>query len=201
MSFEHVFLKGTSACTLLLLHGTGGDEHDLLQLGKTIAPNANLLSPRGKVQEHGMNRFFKRFASGAFDEESVRTAAKELDAFVKEQALEHAFDPKKTIALGYSNGANTAAAMLLERPSSLAGAVLLHGMIPLEGKKTKLGNKPVFLSAGKNDQLISSDKVMALEELLRECGARVTSHWAEGGHEVSRKEVLAARAWFEKEFG
>src|SRR5580700_10011226 len=131
LSFIHRFEKGAEpdARPLLLLHGTGGDENDLVSLARMIAPTAPLLSPRGKVLENGMPRFFRRLAEGVFDEDDVRRRAQELAEFVEEARARYGIS--SPIALGYSNGANVAAAMLLIRPEALAGAILLRAMAPL----------------------------------------------------------------------
>ena len=155
LSFIHRFEPGhrLDAAPLLLLHGTGGDENDLLPLGQAIAPGASLLSPRGKVLEHGMPRFFRRLAEGVFDEDDLRRRANELADFV-DQARQR-YDLAAPVALGYSNGANIAAAMLLLRPDPLAGAMLLRAMVPLRDvPKTDLTGKPVLIVSGQSDPII-----------------------------------------------
>ena len=133
LNFVHRYLPGKNADSriLLLLHGTGGDENDLIPLGQELDPNAALLSPRGRVSENGAPRFFRRFAEGVFDEEDVLRRANELADFVAAAAAEYAFAPERVIAVGYSNGANIAAAMLLLRPEALEAAILFRAMVPL----------------------------------------------------------------------
>jgi phospholipase/carboxylesterase len=130
-SFVHVFTPGTTSTTLLLLHGTGGDERDLLPLGEMLLPGAAILSPRGQVLEHGMPRFFRRLAEGVFDEVDLRQRAGDLARFVASTAERHHFDARKVIAVGFSNGANIASALLLLHPGVLAGAILFRAMVPL----------------------------------------------------------------------
>ena len=135
--FIHKFIPGTSGRTLLLLHGTGGNESDLLPLGRALDPAAALLSPRGKILEHGMPRFFRRLAEGVFDEKDLILRTHELADFIAAAAVKYGFDPKQLIAVGYSNGANIAASTLLLRPGTLAGAALLRGMVPRWSRKPR----------------------------------------------------------------
>ncbi len=195
LSFIHRFEKGTDdSRPLLLLHGTGGDENDLLPLGRMIAPNAALLSPRGKVLENGMARFFRRFADGSFDEDDVRRRADELADFVGEARIRYGI--VAPIALGYSNGANTAAAILLLRPQTLAGAMLLRATLPLKGAvPVDLTGKPVFIATGANDPMISSDGAAKLATRLQQCGAAVEHRTLLSGHELSQTDISLAKQW------
>lgn len=198
MSYVHVFTPAATpgAPTLLLLHGTGGDEHDLLPLGDLLAPGAGVLSPRGNVLERGMPRFFRRLAEGVFDTEDVIRRAAELAAFVQAQAVERGFDPTRVWAVGFSNGANIAAAMLLLHPGVLAGGVLLAPMVPLvPSTPTTLTGTPVFLGAGRQDPIAPPSQPEALADLLRQGGADVTLDWHPGGHQLVPSTVQAARAW------
>lgn len=184
------------APTLLLLHGTGGDEHDLIPLGRELLPGAGLLSPRGKVLEHGMPRFFRRLAPGVFDLDDLRQRTTELAAFLAGAARHYGFDPGQVVAAGYSNGANMAASLLLLRPGSLAGAVLFRPMVPLVPDPIpRLEGVPVFVAAGRRDTVVPPAEAERLAHLLRQAGAAVTLHWQEGGHELRREEVQAAAAW------
>ncbi len=184
------------ALTLLLLHGTGGDENDLLPLGRMLDDRAALLSPRGKVLENGMPRFFRRLSIGVFDEEDLVNRTHELAGFVEEATSEYGLDPKRLFAVGFSNGANIAASLLLLHPGLLAGAVLLRAMTPFEVKTLPdLSGTPVYLAAGRSDQMIPPESTKRLVELLREAGAEVTLDWQPGGHGIGRTEVEAARDW------
>jgi predicted esterase len=197
-SFTHRFVPAErpDAPTLLLLHGTGGDEGDLLPLGRALLPGAALLSPRGKVLEHGMPRFFRRLAMGVFDLEDLQRRTHELADWVADAAREYGFDPARVIAAGYSNGANIAASLLLLRPGTLAGALLFHAMLPLEpDEQPNLPGVPVFLTGGRADQMIDPAGTERLAELLRAAGADVTLHWEPGGHTLTGAEVEAARRW------
>ena len=196
--FVHRFdpAKVPGAPTLLLLHGTGGDENDLLPLGRMLDERAALLSPRGKVLENGMPRFFRRLSMGVFDEEDLVNRTHELASFVEEAASEYGLDPKRLFAVGFSNGANIAASLLLLHPDLLAGAVLLRAMTPFELETLPdLSGTPVYLAAGRSDQMIPAESTERLADLLRKAGAEVTLDWQPGGHGIGRAEVEAARDW------
>ena len=197
-AFIHRYVPATAGdkTTLLLLHGTGGDENDLLPLGPAITPTAGLLSPRGKVLEHGMPRFFRRLAEGVFDVPDLIARTHELAGFVAAAAAHHGFDADRVVAAGFSNGANIAASLLLLRPGVLQGAVLLSPMVPLEPETpADLKGAPVLIGAGRQDPIASPAGTEALAELLRRSGAEVTVHWHAGGHSITPDEVAAARDW------
>ena len=163
------------APTLLLLHGTGGDENDLLPLGKNLMPDAGMLSPRGKVLEQGMPRFFRRLAEGVFDVEDLKRRTSELADFIAEAAEHYTFDARRVIAVGFSNGANIAASLLLSRPSVLAAAVLFRAMVPFVPEAPPAaGGVSVLLSNGASDPLVSAAETERLAGLLRAAGADVT---------------------------
>jgi phospholipase/carboxylesterase len=196
LTFVHRFVPGNrhEAPPLLLLHGTGGDENDLLPLGQAIAPGSALLSVRGKVLEHGMPRFFRRLAEGVFDEDDVRRRATELADFVTEARKR--YDLAAPIALGYSNGANIAAAMLLLRPEELDGALLLRAMVPLrEAPKADLAGKPVLIVSGKSDPIIPPSNSAQLAAMLSEAGAEVQHRTLPVGHQLSQADLTLAKAW------
>lgn len=201
LGFQHMFepARTDDAPTLLLLHGTGGNEHDLLGLGRALYPGAALLSPRGQVLEHGMPRFFRRLAEGVFDLDDLRRRTHELADFVAAAAAHYDRDPGQMIAVGYSNGANIAASTLLLRPGVLTGAVLFHAMVPLvPDTLPDLGGVPVFIGAGRTDPLIPAGQTEQLAAMLREAGAEVTLHWEPGGHTLSPAEVRAATIWLRR---
>lgn len=204
LAFIHRFKPGVgdaARTTLLLLHGTGGNEDDLLELGEALFPGASLLSPRGKVLERGMPRFFRRLAEGVFDQEDLAFRTDELVGFVESAAPEYHFDPAKVVAVGYSNGANIAASALLRHPRALAGAVLFHPMVPFEPSPLpELPATPVFVSAGASDPLVPRPLTERLVELLGAAGAHVTVHWVAGGHDLTPSEVDAAGRWMKQEF-
>jgi phospholipase/carboxylesterase len=196
LSFIHRYEPSarTGAPTLLLLHGTGGNESDLLPLGRMIAPGAALLSPRGKVLESGMPRFFRRLAEGVFDEEDVRRRANELADFIAEAC--DRYDLPAPIAVGYSNGANIAAAVLLLRPEALAGAVLLRPMMALRvAPAVDLNGKPVLLLSGAMDPIATEDSTARLASALGTAGADVQHRQLPAGHELSQADIVAARGW------
>jgi phospholipase/carboxylesterase len=196
LSFIHRFEKGAAADAraLLLLHGTGGDENDLIPLGRMIAPAAPLLSPRGKVLENGMPRFFRRFAEGRFDEDDLRHRAQELADFIDQARARYAIAPP--IALGYSNGANIAAALLLLRPQALAGGILLRATLPLsQTPRVELTGKPVLIVSGAMDSMMSPQGAARLAARLQQDGADVEHRTLPSGHELSQADVTIAQAW------
>ena len=199
LSFIYRFEPGTEPGRppLLLLHGTGGDEGDLLPLGRAVAPGSALLSPRGKVLENGMPRFFRRLAEGVFDEEDVRRRADELAGFVAE--AREAYRLGAPVALGFSNGANIAAALLLRQPEALAGAALLRAMVPLpEPPAADLTGKPVLLLSGAVDPIVAAENAARLAATLRKAGADVRHETLPVGHGLSQADVAITKAWVEQ---
>jgi len=185
-----------AAPTLLLLHGTGGTEEDLLSLGKMLFPGAAMLSPRGNVLENGMARFFRRLAEGVFDVEDLHQRTQDLIAFVRAAAAAYHFDPANVIAVGYSNGANIAASMLFTAPDVLSGAILLRPMIPfIPEQLPDLANIPVFVGAGRIDPIVPTAQTEQLIQLLQQSGANVHANWLHGGHGIGLEDVRAARTW------
>lgn len=203
LTFVHNYIPAPDSArtdTLLLLHGTGGDEHDLMPLGHRLDPNANLLSPRGKVLENGMPRFFRRLAEGVFDVPDLIAQAQALSEFVTEAADVYGFDPVRVTAAGFSNGANIAAALLLLHPGVLHTAVLLHPMVPLVPEVLPdLTGTAVFIGAGRRDPIASEEETERLAALLRESRAEVTVAWQPGGHALTREEADAAAAWLKEQ--
>ena len=202
LGFVHRFVPPTAEAeraggtTLLLLHGTGGDEEDLLPLGRALAPGAALLSPRGRVLERGAPRFFRRLAEGVFDQEDMRRRTDELAEFVIAAAESYDLERDGVIAVGFSNGANIAASLLLRRPGVVRAAVLLSPMVPFEPDPIPdLGGTAVFIGAGRLDPIAPPAQAERLAGLLRRAGAEVTLHWTPGGHGISTGETDAARQW------
>jgi len=194
--FIHEFVPGSSSRTLLLLHGTGGNERDLIPLGRQLDPNAALLSLRGKVLENGMPRFFRRLAEGVFDLEDLKYRTNELADFVTAAAQHYGFSSDQLVAVGYSNGANIASSMLLLRPEALPTAILFRAMVPLHPEtQPNLSSVRVWIGAGTNDPIIPISETKALDELLRNAGADVTIRYFQAGHELTMADVEAARDW------
>lgn len=192
----HVLQPGTSATTLVLLHGTGADEHDLLPLGQHLDADATRLSPRGNVPEHGMPRWFARHAEGVLDHADVERRADELVAWLATAAEHHGLDPTRLVATGFSNGANIAAAVLLRHPGVFRAATLFAPMVPLEDPApVDLAGTLVFVSAGREDTICPPDHAQRVSDMLRERGADVELQWHDGGHEVPRAHADAARGW------
>jgi predicted esterase len=181
---------------LLLLHGTGGNEHDLVPLADTLLPGAGVLSPRGQVLERGMPRFFRRLAEGVFDIDDLKRRAADLADFIVSASAQYGFSTKDVTAVGFSNGANIAGALLLLRPDALGGAVLFRGMVPLVPETLpQLSATPVLVSNGRSDPLVSQEETERLAVLLRSAGADVTVSWQNSGHELSDRDVITAREW------
>jgi len=201
--FIHRFIPAqnvsSQAETYLLLHGTGGDENDLLPLGRMLAGDRKdicFLSPRGRVLENGAPRFFRRLAEGVFDEADLRRRTHELADFIERSAQRYKLDPQNITVIGYSNGANIAASLLLLRPAILRRAVLLHAMVPLvPDELPDLSEAKIFLAAGRFDPIIPPDNSERLAAMLKQAGAEVEIFWHAGGHELTREEVERARIW------
>lgn len=197
LTFEHVFEPGTGDWTLLLLHGTGGDEHDLVGLGRQLAPGAALLSPRGKVLENGMPRFFRRLAVGQLDIPDLLARTDELAEFITGAARDYERDPQRIVAVGLSNGANIAASLLLRRPEVLRGAALLRPMLPYEPEQAPdLAGTDVLVAAGERDPYSPREQVERLVEILRDAGAAVQAHVEPGaGHGLTNADLVRTAGW------
>ena len=182
--------------TLLLLHGTGGSETDLLSLGEMLDPTANLLSPRGQVLEHGMPRFFRRLAEGVFDLEDLRVRTEALAAFIGEASAHYGFVIDAVVAVGFSNGANIAASVMLHRPAALRAGILLRAMLPFEpNAMPDLRAHRALLLSSANDPIVPVAQPDRLAELLRSGGANVTLEWVPGGHQLTRADLTHAQQW------
>ncbi len=202
LSFTHHYIPpvqtGRHEPTLLLLHGTGGNENDLLDLGRMLNPNAGLLGLRGKVLENGMPRFFRRLAEGVFDVPDLIERTHELADFVGIASTTYSFDAERVIAVGFSNGANIAASMLLLRPQALAAAVLLHPMVPFVPEELpNLTDKQVFIGAGRRDPIVPMPNTEQLVQMLQQAGAAVEAYWHNGGHTITHEEVREAKRWLQ----
>lgn len=202
LGFVHVFVpaeKPTSP-TLLMLHGTGGDERDLLPLGRELWPGAALLGVRGKVLENGMPRFFRRFSEGVFDVEDLKRRTEELSQFIDAASERYEFSKKTLVAVGYSNGANIAASLILLHPHYLAAAVLFHAMVPFVPDMVRdLSHLSVFMGAGRLDPIVPSGQVEELAAIFESGGAYVTISWHQGGHELGEDDVRAAKTWLSRD--
>jgi predicted esterase len=196
--FTHRFHPATNGATeaLLLLHGTGGDESDLIDLARQLAPDAALLSPRGKVSENGAPRFFRRLREGVFDLEDLKFRANELADFILAAADSYKLDPKKIRAIGFSNGANIAGAMMLLRPEVLRYAALLRPMVPLHpAQPPNLTEHKVLVAAGRADPIVSPAQTAELVQLLQKYGADVTVSTANAGHHLTTSDLDAVSSW------
>lgn len=201
LGFVHRFVRGREDETLLLLHGTGGDENDLIPLGGFLRPGANFLSPRGSVLENGMPRFFKRLAMGVFDIPDLKKRTAELARFLQSSAEAYEFDLTKVVAVGYSNGANIAASLILTQPSLLRAAALLHAMVPFVPETMPdLEGTSILITGGNRDPIVPRNESEALAALLGEAGADVDLHFRAGGHELTQDEADYVRQWLERVF-
>lgn len=199
MTMQHIFKQGTDteAPVLLLLHGTGGTERDLLPLADMISPQSSVLSVRGNVLERGMPRFFRRLAEGVFDIEDLIFRTEELNNFLDEAATEYQFDRRNIVAVGYSNGANIAASLLFHHKDALKAAILHHPMVPRRGiELPDLTGVACFIGAGQNDPICPPEETDALAALLTKAGADVAVHWEHAGHQLTQTEVEQAAKWF-----
>lgn len=197
LGFVHRWVPGRgSPLTVLVLHGTGGDESDLLPLGAAVAPGSALLSPRGKVRENGAPRFFKRVALGVFDQADLAARTDELVTFVHEAAKAYGFDPNRVVAVGYSNGANIASSAFLRHPGIFSRAVLFRPMVPFVPDPPPLLNgMPVYIAAGRVDPIVRHENTEELVRVLNMAGATVTIRWEEAGHALTSGEVQGAADW------
>ena len=199
VTHRHVWEQGAPD-TLLLLHGTGGDEHDLITLGRVLAPGASILSPRGNVLEGAMPRFFKRLAEGVFDLADLELRTRELAAFVREASRTYGFSLDRLTAVGFSNGANIAASMILREPDLLKRAILFRAMVPFEPEiQPELDGTSVYIGAGRLDPIIPAASVERLTAILRAGGADVTLDWQTAGHGLTKEDVENAKRWMERQ--
>ena len=208
--FAHIFINSyegsnntelAKKLTLVLLHGTGGNEEDLVFLGKEIEPTASILSPRGKVLENGMPRFFRRLSEGIFDIEDLKFRTGELADFIQKCSLRYKFDLNKTVAVGFSNGANIAASMLLLYPDIFQGAILFRAMVPLiPNSIPNLSTKKILLAAGANDPIISRNETEDLFRLFQKSNANIMLKWIQSSHNLIQKDILVAKRWISNNF-
>jgi predicted esterase len=198
LGFIHRFIPGEeSSETLLVLHGTGGNENDLVGIGQAIAPGAAILSPRGNVLENGAPRFFRRIAEGVFDPKEVRSRGEELARFIRAAVVTYGLDASRVFALGYSNGANIASTVMVIDPGTIQGSILLRPMVVYEPtEKNDLSGSSVFISAGRMDPIVPTASVEQLAEIFRSAGADVTLRWQLAGHNLVPSEVREAAEWF-----
>lgn len=199
LGFIHRFLPAedpASAETLLVLHGTGGDENDLIGIGQAVAPGAAILSPRGNVLENGAPRFFRRLAEGVFDPKEVRSRAEELARFIRAATVTYQLDPDRIFALGYSNGANVASTVMLIEPGTIHGAILLRPMLVYEPTdENDLSGSAVFISAGRMDPIVPTTSVEKLARLFESAHADITLKWQLAAHNLLPSEVREAAEW------
>jgi len=199
LGFIHRFVPAEDSAsgeTLIVLHGTGGDENDLIGIGQAVAPGAAILSPRGNVLENGAPRFFRRISEGVFDPKEVRSRAEELARFIRASVVTYRLDPDRIFALGYSNGANIASTVMLIEPRVLQGSILLRPMLvyePTEGND--LSGSAVFISAGRMDPIVPTMSVERLASLFDAAHADVTLRWQLAGHSLVPSEVREAADW------
>lgn len=197
---NHLFIKGTDEQkTLVLFHGTGGNEKDLIPVAEMIDAEANILSIRGNVTENGMNRFFRRIKEGIFDEDDIRYRAQEIKDFLESASIEYGFSLKSLTGVGYSNGANIIAALYYLYGDLFQKSILFHPMVPLKETPGKsLAETEIFIGAGENDPIVPFDNTLALEKTLKDMGAEVSVHKYSQGHTLTVDEVRDASSWYKK---
>ncbi|HYW00481.1 MAG TPA: alpha/beta hydrolase [Candidatus Acidoferrum sp.] len=204
LNFIHKWVPATrpnNNLTLLLLHGTGGNEDDLIPLGSELSPGSSMLSPRGNVLENGMPRFFRRFAEGVFDVEDLKYRTNELAGFIEAASSRYGLNQNSIVGVGYSNGANIGASLLLLHPGVLRGAVLFRPMVPVvPEKQPDLAGNPVYISAGMTDPIVARRETERLVKMFREYRADVTLNWVNTGHSLAEREVQDAKVWFDQTF-
>lgn len=194
--FIHRMVPGSGARTLLLLHGTGGNEESLLPVGPMLDPHAALLAPRGQVLEGAMPRFFRRLAEGVFDQADLARRTDDLARFVRERVTADGRDPAGLVAVGFSNGANIAAALLLRHPGLVRTAVLWRAMVPFEPEHpVSLASTRILLGEGRFDPIVPTANAERLAEIFRNAGANVTLDWREAGHQLQPSEIASAARW------
>jgi phospholipase/carboxylesterase len=214
--FNHIFInspsngsnnkeygnKGSKKLTLVLLHGTGGNEEDLIFLGKEIEPNASILSPRGKVLENGMPRFFRRLSEGIFDIEDLKFRTHELADFIQKCSLHYKFDLNQTIVVGFSNGANIIASMLFLRPEVIQGAILFRAMVPFisDDPLPNLSSKKILLSAGLNDPIATRIETENLYNMFQKTNANIILKWQHSSHNLIQDDLVIAKEWILNKF-
>lgn len=196
---KHVYEQGTNGKTLIMLHGTGGDEYDLIPLAKHIDPHANILSIRGNVQEYGMPRFFKRLAMGVFDQDSLIEETYNLRDFIQESSINYGFDPHQTIVVGYSNGANIAASLLLHFDQIFHRAILFRAMVPIrKDDHNNLEGVKILLLSGQHDQTVPQGEPEQLQTFFEHRHATVELKWIDHGHQLTKDELEFAKAWYQQ---
>ena len=206
LDFIHRFISANSkakksSLTLLLLHGTGGTEDDLIPLGNELTPDASILSVRGKVLENGMPRFFRRLEEGVFDLEDLKMRTDELADFILKSSSIYDFDLKRLVAVGYSNGANIGASVLLRRPEVLAGAILFRAMVPfIPDVLPDLSKKSIILLEGLRDPIVSKQEAEGLLKIFNEARSNVTIKWQGSGHNLTKEDIDSAKEWLEINF-
>jgi len=206
LDFIHRFISANgkakkSSLTLLLLHGTGGTEDDLIPLGNELTNDASILSVRGKVLENGMPRFFRRLEEGVFDLEDLKVRTEELADFILKSSSTYGFDLKRLVAVGYSNGANIGASLLLRRPEVLAGAILFRVMVPfIPDVLPDLSKKSVILLEGKYDPIVSKQEAESLLKIFNKARSNVTMQWQASGHNLTQEDIESAKKWLEINF-
>jgi phospholipase/carboxylesterase len=206
LDFIHRFISANSkakksSLTLLLLHGTGGTEDDLIPLGNELTPDASILSVRGKVLENGMPRFFRRLEEGVFDLEDLKMRTDELADFILKSSSIYDFDLKRLVAVGYSNGANIGASVLLRRPEALAGAILFRAMVPfIPDALPDLSKKSIILLEGLRDPIVSKQEAESLLKIFNKAHSNVTIKWQGSGHNLTQEDIDSAKKWLEINF-
>ena len=195
---KYIYQKGQDDHPVILLfHGTGGDENDLLSIANEIDEKASVISFRGDVDENGSLRFFKRKPNGQFDYEDLVMRTEKLDLLIKELSVELGFDCNNLVAIGYSNGANIIGSLLFAKEICLKGAILMHPMVARTDVKPKnLSGRKILITAGINDPICPVGESRAVNDILKAAKAEVNIQWFDDGHRLTLKEVDVAKKWY-----
>ena len=195
-AYPYASLPGKRGAPLLFVfHGTGGDEHQLLDVARETVPDAAIISPRGDVSEHGAARFFRRTGEGVYDMDDLARATTKMSGFLAAHIQDT--KPNQMFGLGYSNGANILASVVFAHPTLLNRAALMHPLIPFEPEVNGgLSGRQLLITAGRRDPICPPNLTARLDAYLRATGADVTLEWHEGGHELRPNEIEAAKLLF-----
>ena len=182
---------------IICLHGTGGDEKSLIRIVERIDDKASVLGIRGNIVENGLNRFFKRIKPGLFDLESLVFETSNLKSFIDSFIENHNYLPENVVVIGYSNGANILASLILSYGKIIKSAVLMHPMVPFRNRKNQdLDRMPILITAGRTDPMVSESETIELDSIMTQANAEVKTVWQDTGHEITLAEIDSIKQWY-----